>query len=225
MSLEFLRIRIPVLVVLITGTVLIFEYFFAYPTLKTLSSEFQKLGVLIFSMAMIMGLVGVTLNGMRKIMKRAPGEWYLNLWLLIVLYIWVIVGVIITPTHSFYTWLFNTFITSLYQAMLALPAFSLFVAIYRAYRIRLNIDSLLLISSLLVVMLTGVPIGEAIFTGAVDLRKWIIEIPVAAAERGLVIVMALGVVGICLRTILGMERTWLGILRIPALGRRGGDER
>ncbi|MBS7637809.1 hypothetical protein KEJ49_02815 [Candidatus Bathyarchaeota archaeon] len=32
----------------------------------------------------------------------------------------------------------------------------------------------------------------------------------AAAERGLVIVMALGIVGISLRTILGNERTGLG---------------
>jgi ABC-type sulfate transport system permease subunit len=108
--------------------------------------------------------------------------------------------------------------------MLALPSISLFVAIYRAYKVRFELNSVLLTVSFFLVLVAGAPIGEAIWGGFSPIRKWIIEVPAASAERGLIITMALGVIGLSLRTIFGIERTWLGILRMPALERREGEQ-
>ncbi len=223
MSRQTTKVFLPVLLVAFAGGVILAEYFFAPQILSTLGSELKKLGVLIFSMSMIVGLVGITINSYKKISRRAPGEWYFHVWLIALLYVWVIVGLIYTPTHDFYQWLFANFITALYQAMLALPAMSLFVAIYRSYKVKFELNTILLTASFLLVLFAGAPLGEAIWTGFTPIRSWIINVPTASAERGLIITMALGVIGLSLRTIFGIERTWLGILRVPTATEEEGE--
>lgn len=210
-----LKLRIPIILVAFSGGIMIAEYFLSYPIFSTIGTELKTLGVLVFSVAMLVGLVGVTLNAVKKINRRTEGEWHFNVYMLVLLYGWIAIGLIITPTHPFYQWLFDTFITSLYQSMLALPALSLFVAIYRAYKVKANINSVLLTASFILVLLAGAPLGEAIWPGFTPIREWIISVPSASAERALIITMALGVIGLSMRTILGIERTWLGILRVP----------
>ena len=223
MSSQTKRVLIPVLIVAFSGGVMIAEYFLSPEIFSVLGTELKKLGVLVFSMSMIVGLVGVTLNAVRKISQRTQGEWYYNIWLLALLYSWIIVGLIYTPTHEFYQFLFDNFITALYQSMLALPALSLFVAIYRSYKVKASINSILLTLSFLLVLIAGAPLGEAIWPGFSPIRTWIINVPSASAERALIITMALGVIGLSLRTILGIEKTWLGILRVPTSIREEED--
>lgn len=111
-----------------------------------------------------------------------------------------------------------------YQAMLALPAMSLFVAIYRSYKVKFELNTILMMASFLLVLFAGAPLGEAIWAGFTPIRSWIINVPTASAERGLIITMALGVIGLSLRTIFGIERTWLGILRVPTATEEEGEE-
>lgn len=219
MSGQTSKVMIPVILVAFSGGIMIAEYFLSAPIFSILGTELKKLGVLVFSMAMIVGLAGVTLNAVKKISRKTKGEWYLNVWMLVLLYGWIAIGLILTPTHEFYQWLFNNFITALYQSMLALPALSLFVAIYRAYKVKANLNSVLLTLSFVLVLLAGAPIGEAIWPGFTPIREWIISVPSASAERALIITMSLGVIGLSLRTILGIEKTWLGILRVPTAER------
>jgi len=219
MSGQTSKVMIPVILVAFSGGIMIAEYFLSAPIFGVIGTELKKLGVLVFSMAMIVGLVGVTLNAVKKISRKTKGEWYLNVWMLVLLYGWIAIGLIYTPTHEFYQWLFNNFITALYQSMLALPALSLFVAIYRAYKVKANLNSILLTLSFILVLLAGAPIGEAIWPGFTPIREWIISVPSASAERALIITMSLGVIGLSLRTILGIEKTWLGILRVPTAER------
>jgi uncharacterized membrane protein len=211
MSSEIYKLYIPQIIVLLLGIIIISEYFLAIPTLGIISSWARELGILVFSAAMVVAVVGVAIRSIREIKRRTPGEWYFHIWLLIFLFSWIITGCVLTSAHTFYKWLFENFITALYQAMLGLCVFSLFTLFYR-FKPRLQLESILLSFTAVITMICGVPIGEVIFPGATALRKWIIEIPVMAVERALMIVMALGVVGLCLRTILGLERSWLGIL-------------
>ena len=218
------KVIIPVILVAFAGGIMIAEYFFSAPVFSVIGTELKTLGVLVFSMAMIVGLVGVTLSAVKKITRRTEGEWVYNVWMLVLMYVWVAIGLIYTPTHPFYQWLFDNFITALYQSMLALPALSLFVAIYRAYKVRANLNSVLLTLSFVLVLIAGAPIGEAIWPGFTPIREWIISVPSASAERALIITMALGVIGLSLRTIVGIERTWLGVLRVPTAKRIEKEE-
>jgi len=116
------KVTIPVILAAFAGGIMIAEYFLSAPIFSLMGTELKKLGVLIFSMAMIVGLIGITLNAIKKISRRPEGEWYNYVWMLVLMYSWIAIGLIYTPTHPFYQWLFNNFITALYQAMLVLPA-------------------------------------------------------------------------------------------------------
>ena len=217
------KITIPVIIVAFAGGVMLLEWFFSSPQIAQVGGLLTKLGVLIFSMAMIVGLIGITIKSVRNTTRQGKG-WLYDVWLLGVLYIWIILGLYLGQTSRDYQWLFDNFITALYQSMLALPSLSLFVAIYRGYKFKLNPNSIALTVSFLLVLAAGAPLGELIWPGFTPIRNWIINVPSAAAERALIITMALGIIGICLRTIFGLERTWLGILRLPELEKKTGVE-
>ena len=210
------KVTIPVIIVGVAGGVMLLEWFFDPPQIAQVSGIFQKLAVLIFSMAMIIGMVGITIKSVKNTQKKGK-NWLFDVWLLFVLYAWIIIGLYVGQTSKDYQWLFDNFITALYQSMLALPSLSLFIAIYRGYKFKLNLNSSAITVSFLLVLAAGAPLGELIWPGFTPIRNWVINVPSGAASRALIITMALGIIGISLRTIFGIERTWLGILRLPEL--------
>jgi hypothetical protein len=131
MSSEIYKLYIPQIIVLLLGIIIISEYFLAIPTLGIISSWARELGILVFSAAMVVAVVGVAIRSIREIKRRTRGEWYFHIWLLIFLFSWIITGCVLTSAHTFYKWLFENFITALYQAMLGLCVFSLFTLFYR----------------------------------------------------------------------------------------------
>jgi hypothetical protein len=80
---------------------------------------------------------------------------------------------------------------------------------YQATRVRTAEVGLLLVSAILV-MLWMAPIGEVLWVGFPVVGKWINDIPSGGAMRGILIGIAVGMIGLFIRSILGYERAYVG---------------
>ena len=98
-----------------------------------------------------------------------------------------------------------TFFTPNDTALLAMIGWLLVPATYRAFRAR-NLDATILLLSGVIVMLMNVPIGEAIWSGFPVVGQWISSIPNIAGQRAFIITVAIGIIILTLRTVLGYEK-------------------
>ncbi len=108
--------------------------------------------------------------------------------------------------------------TPLQASMFALLAFFVGSASYRAFRAKTTEATILLIAAFVVLLgrtpfglwLTSGLTGDLSFLQLPNLTDWIMDVPNLAGQRAIMIGIALGVISMSLRLILGVERTYLG---------------
>ncbi len=114
-----------------------------------------------------------------------------------------------------FDWFYTYVYAPLSSTMFATLAFFVASASFRAFRARSFQATLLLVAGF-VVMLGGVPIGNALFSWlpqgwqVSNIADWIKNYPQAAGQRAIQIGIALGIISTSLRLILGLERSYLG---------------
>jgi hypothetical protein len=145
-----------------------------------------------------------------KLKKKAKG-WPYSIVLLCGLAIMAFYGLIGgTGVHPSFQWMFVNMVSPLQATMFALLSFYVASAAYRAFRAR-NIEATILLIAAIIVMLGRIPFGDMVTGGRMTpLSEWIMSIPNAAAQRGIIIGAALGAASMSIRIILGIERTYLG---------------
>lgn len=112
--------------------------------------------------------------------------------------------------HPLFKFFYGDVYVPLYAAAYALTGFYIISALYRSFKAR-NYESALLLVSASILLLKNAPIGEAILgKGIVTLGDWIMGVPNAAGNMAILIGFAIGVIILSLRTLLGMERGFLG---------------
>lgn len=129
-----------------------------------------------------------------------------------------ITGDIAVPGSMFglmYDWIFNPLGATMYSLL----AFYVASASYRAFRAK-NRDATILLIAAFVILLGRTPLGvyatswipESFSLLRIpELAVWIMTAPNLAGQRAILIGIALGVVSMSLRLILGIERTHLGV--------------
>lgn len=93
--------------------------------------------------------------------------------------------------------------------MFSLLGFFIASAAVRTFRAR-SFGASLLLGSAILVMLGRAPLGEMISPYFPRIAHWIMAVPNAAAKRGLLLGISLGVMATSLRIIFGLERSYLG---------------
>jgi hypothetical protein len=91
--------------------------------------------------------------------------------------------------------------------------FAMFAAFYRALRPK-NVETWVLAITTILTALGNAPIGNALWSGFPTVKTWIMDVPVAASQRSLTVLTAIGLAGIAVRTILGQNRIWMGIIEL-----------
>lgn len=113
-----------------------------------------------------------------------------------------------------YNFLFNGALAQLQSTMFALVAFYIVSAAYRAFRVRSG-EAAFMMAAAILVMLAFVPIGSWLTHGLhggwaslrlENIRGWILEIPNAAAQRGMAFGIGIGALAMGLRLWLSLER-------------------
>jgi ABC-type transport system involved in cytochrome c biogenesis permease subunit len=160
--------------------------------------------IIIGGMASALGAVSLLSIHWKKVVRKEK-EWYNSLILIVVLIGTVILGILLTPQARVYRFIFQYVFTPLTTALLAILAFFIASASFRAFRVR-SFDAGVLVISALLVMLGKSTIGEKIWGGIPYIGQWVLDIPNTAGSRGILLGATLGAIAVFLRVILGIER-------------------
>lgn len=222
-----MRKRVPLTITLIVGTVLILSVFF--PPVETWGEDFSLFFDIIAVFAFFLGGGNLIRVHGDKIQKR-KSDWGFSIITVVGFLIMMAAGLFklwnpggitadVAATGSLfqlmYDWLFNPLGATMY----ALLAFFVASASYRAFRAK-NRDATILLVAAFVILLGRTPLG-VYATGWIpesfsllqipNLAIWVMTSPNLAGQRAIMIGIALGVVSMSLRLILGVERTHLGV--------------
>lgn len=208
MSVMWLKNELPRLITLVAGLTVLADKFFAFAPVHGLSTWFLQYSVLFAAFAMILGsanLIRVSANKIR--IKRE--HWQYNYVLIVAIVGYTLLGLTAGTKSPSYLFLYNNVYVPAQATIISFMAFWLASACYRAFRAR-NAHAVILLISGVTVMLGKIGIGSLIWKALPGMAGWIQNVPQSAVMRSLGVGIAIGMLGIGLRTIVGIERGFLG---------------
>jgi len=210
-----IRRNLPLVITFISGMLLIGDFYLRSPataSFNKLVSDWLTFINVAGTFAVVIGMGTLTRIHVRKLRQHKEG-WYNSVVLLIALYGLLITGLVLGEgkftAHPTYAYWFNNLYVPLDSTIFSMLAFYIASASYRAFRARTAEATVLLISAV-VVMIGRAPIGPAIWSDLGPITSWIMAVPNNAGMRGIMIGVALGVLAMGIRVLLGRERGYLG---------------
>jgi len=222
-----LKRQVPLLITLVVGTVLILSVFF--PPAERLGEDFSIFFDIIAVFAFFLGGGNlVRIHGNRLYKKNK--DWAFSLVTLLGFFIMLIAGLFklgnpggisadVAASGSLFQMLYDWIFNPLGATMYALLAFYVASASYRAFRAK-NREATILLIAAFIILLGRTPLGVYATSWIPEsfsllqipnLAIWIMTSPNLAGQRAIMIGIALGVISMSLRLILGVERTYLGV--------------
>jgi hypothetical protein len=232
-----LRSKIPIWIGFIAGLIPILSLYIPKQFLSGdtgMSPRLDQWLIILAGFALLLGVVNVIQNGMRKISRRESG-WPYSAVLLVGLFTMSSfgiygalsrqgIGILPSGTSTPFQWVTDWFFQPLQSTIFALLAFFMASAAFRAFRARNTEATILLVAGGLVMMgrvpmleffaLPFPPLQPAASAASQFLGKtteWIMDTPNGAAQSGIIIGAALGAASMAIRVILGIERGYLGL--------------
>ncbi|MGI6643393.1 MAG: hypothetical protein ACOX3V_05295 [Bacillota bacterium] len=204
-----MRKALPASIVVVSAAIIILNVCFQMPeAFKDMAQELDKWSVLSTAMVCFLGLVNLTRVHTSNI-RRKGKHWDISILLLAVTYAMLVLGIFTGPKGKTYDWVFQTTVVPLGASFYAIVAFYAFSAGYRCFTMRSR-DAMILLITGIVVLVGMAPLGEKLIPQTTPLTNWILEVPSAAASRG--ISFGAGIAGLITtcRIILGLDRPYLG---------------
>lgn len=172
---------------------------------------FQMLG----TVALFMGIWNLTRTHLTIIKKRRM-NWIFSVWLLVVMYGYMLLGMIQGNESTVYRWFYDALIVPISSTMFAMVAFYIVSGAYRAFRVR-NVEAAIMMICAVWVMLANVPVGDLIWSpegwlgGMQGIANWLAKVPNSAVSRAISVGTFFGAMSTQLRIFLGIERRHLGM--------------
>jgi hypothetical protein len=212
--------EIPILIVGITGTIMLLQYFFAplfqyvfemmLPAGSTLDffATSQDWVIVIGILALPLGIWSLLKSNVQKL--KIKGERFYSAVLLIGFLAMLVTGTrreSLASGSTFMT-IFTTVLIPIQATIFSLLAFFIASAAYRAFRARSVLATILLLTAF-IVMFRFMPLGP-ISTANLGIVSWILSVPNMAAKRAIMMGIGLGATATAIKIILGIERTYMG---------------
>lgn len=198
------RSVIPVVITGLVATIVFVGFFTQFGPLVGIMRMGMFWMIIIGGMAAALGAVSLLSIHGERVMRRERG-WHNSLILIVILIGTIIIGIGFTPQSQIYRFVFRYVFTPLTTALLALLAFFIASASFRAFRVR-SFDAGVLVLSAFLVMLGKSDIGETMWNYIPVVGQWVLDIPNTAGSRGILLGATLGGIAVFLRVILGIER-------------------
>ena len=213
-----MRRQVPLILCFVFGIVMIFTQFIPHSLSQGLHQEVRQWYFIILPFALVFSTIALIRTHVMRIRRRTE-HWRYSFIIFIGILIMVVIGVPFGPQHHVFEWLFNNIQVPMDATMFSLLAFFIASAAYRAFRARTLEASLLLVTAL-IVMLGNVPVGDLVWNtvfawlpwedATSSMKQWILDNPNLSARRGIILGISLGVISQSIRSILGIERSYLG---------------
>jgi len=192
----------------IISMIFIVQYYLPGFALDSLVSPIGNWSVVFSATAMGLGLINLTAGSLKKIQKRGK-EWYFDVWLIFIMFLTAALGGIFGVRNESYLWIFNNIYQQLSPTLFGFAYLYMCTVAVLTFRVT-NWDSALLMIGGVLVMFGNIPFLQ-VYTGIfVLIKDWIFASPARGVFTAFRISMALGFVLIGIRTILGIERGYLG---------------
>ncbi len=192
----------------VAGVISILGFFTRGPFSDMGGTLAQWVAVLV-GFALLVGLGNLMKVHIGRVVRQEEG-WYYSLIVvgsaLAVLALGLIGG---GPGTGSVAWVFQWIYQPLGAAVFSLLAFFLTAALFRALKVRSREAMIMLVVALIVV------IGQAPFSAVAPLdivgsvKNWLLDYPVLAGIRAIILGVSFGAIGISLRILLGFDRPYL----------------
>jgi amino acid transporter len=203
-----IRNRIPEAILFIVGILMIVDFFVITPeSYSNFVNDIQNVAVIISAFALGLGAASLLRYNFRTITERREG-WPFSIWLLLMMVIFAFVGLTYGTTSEAYQWLYSNFYVQIYQTMYSLLGFFLVYACYRTFQAR-NWEVAIMLIFCIFTMMNRAPIGVIVWSGLPNLVGWINKLFNVPGNRAWILVRAIGIITIGLRTLIGRERSAL----------------
>ena len=221
----FFKRQWPVIVAFVVGIVMWARYYIPTDESQTLQDEFTRWARILVGFAAILGILSLLHHHVSKIRLKKPGFGfsYITLAAFIVMGLagllpisWRWLGFAGMQIHGEgpWNWMFNNMFVPMQATMFSVLAFFIASAAFRAFRAR-SMEATSLLLAACIMMIGRVPIGKWIadsvtFFNTPEAASWLLNIPNAAAQRGILLGVLLSQIAIAVRIIFGIERTYMG---------------
>jgi hypothetical protein len=210
---------IATLIAGVAGLIVLIDFASAVPNLDQIAQIVVEWAALLAVMALLVGLLSVTIGHLMRVLRRQP-DWGYSVVLLASMLVVIVSGTIVGLVPGGYTLfpsslveqpirdMFGAFYQPLASSFLALLAFFSLSAALRALRRRTADAMVIVIVAMLVLALVALPQAAALPVLG-DSVQWISDYVALAGARGLLIGAALGAVVAGVRMLLGFDQPYL----------------
>jgi len=205
--------KIPFFITTFVGIFMTAKFFLKVDFVEAVANEIEQWCVIIVAFAIVLGIANIFRLNLQTIIRRRP-DWQYKVILLVSFLVTAVSGFAVfaltgdISSKSVFQFIFANAYFPLDSTMYALLVFYIASAAFRAFRAR-NIEATLMLSAAILVMIGRVPIGMAVSNMFPKLANWIMCVPNSAGQRGIIIGATIGVIAVGLKTILGIERSYL----------------
>lgn len=174
-----------------------------FPVLRPITTTLYRWVLLLSAFGLILGVINIMWVHLRRV-QLGQQEWVHSLVLLVMLVAVLVIGLIDTrgTLSPLVEWVFNNIIAPLQSALFAITAFFLAAAAYRFLRVGRNGSMWILIGALLMLLIQMPASSTLLTTTSQDAFYWVLDRPIMAALRGVILGSSLSLFVIMLRFIL-----------------------
>jgi len=176
---------------------------------RTAGNQLLSWAVILYTFSYLLGGYALFRYHMTIIQRRREGYEF-SVLLLVCFGIFLILGLLKSATGwGAYDWIWTAILLPLQIAMLSFVGFYTYTVFFRGARSRSWEAGLLLFVSILL-MLYAAPAATAWVPAFNDIGNWINSVPNVAGNRAILIGMAVGMLAVFVRSLLGLERSQIG---------------
>jgi hypothetical protein len=175
------------------------------PFIRTVGSLLVSWATILIAFALLLGFANVISFHWNRVQTRRTGAGY-SIVLLIALIATLVIGLGNWPAMNLGD-IFDFILQPLEATFFALLALFIATAAFRAFRVR-NLETFFFVLFALIVLLGQVPIGLYLWSELPTIKDWILNVPILAGIRGILLGVALGVIATGLRVLIGADRPY-----------------
>lgn len=201
--------KLPSFIVAAVGVLLIAEYFVKISWVTSLASEVKNWGVILAAGAIVLGIANLVAVNTHSLRSRSADP--ISTWsLFAALAVFGVLGVFTGTSAPLYQKLYTSTYVPMATTIFSMKIFYMLTAAYRSFVAKRAEATVMLVVSL-ITLITVVAVGEQLIPFAPAVLSWLQNVPNMAGQRGILIGAALGSFATALRTLLGYERTNVGM--------------